>query len=65
MVVAPIAPGKEAGLRAVLDSMNAQPGIADPHNPVLPFGALDGLHFARFASTNTKSAGAVANHNEG
>src|ERR1044072_5765365 len=48
MVVAPIAPGKDAGLRAVLESMNAQPGIAAPDNPLLPFGAFDRLHFARF-----------------
>jgi hypothetical protein len=27
--------------------MNAAPGIADPRNPVLPFGAFERLHFAR------------------
>ncbi len=47
MVVAPIAAGREADLRAVLSSMNAAPGIADPRNPIVPFGAFERLHFAR------------------
>ena len=47
MVVAPIAAGREADLRALLDSMNAAPGMADPHNPIVPFGAFERLHFAR------------------
>jgi hypothetical protein len=47
MVVATIAPAREAGLRELLESMNTQPGTADPMNPVLPFGAVETLHFAR------------------
>ncbi|HEY3636222.1 MAG TPA: hypothetical protein VGK95_14325, partial [Caldimonas sp.] len=47
MVVAPIAPGREADLRALLSSMNAAPGTADPRNPIVPFGAFERLHFAR------------------
>lgn len=49
-VVAPIAPGRVAGLRALLDSMNVstQPGNADPFNTVLPLGDFDRIHFARF-----------------
>ena len=47
MIVATVAPAREAGLRELLRSMNAQPGTADPMNAVLPFGAIDTLHFAR------------------
>lgn len=49
MVVAAIAPGREAGLRKLLAAMNLEPGVVDPANPVLPFGAFANLHFARFA----------------
>ena len=48
-VVASLAAGREAELRALLDTMNSPPGMADPHNAVLPFGEFDGLHFARLA----------------
>src|SRR5471032_2462571 len=47
MVVATIVPAREAGLRELLQSMNTQPGIADPMNPVLPFSAVETLHYAR------------------
>ncbi|HEY4957904.1 MAG TPA: hypothetical protein VII31_08820 [Caldimonas sp.] len=47
MVVAPIAAGQEAGLRDLLQSMNAAPGMADPGNAVVPFAAFERLHFAR------------------
>jgi hypothetical protein len=47
MIVAPLATGREAGLRALLETMNLNPGIADPANTVLPFGAFERLHFAR------------------
>jgi hypothetical protein len=47
MVMAPLADGREADLRALLESMNQAPGMADPDNAVLPFGAFEQLHFAR------------------
>ena len=47
MVVAPIAGGREPALRELLASMNVAPGQVDPDNAVLPFGRLEGLHFAR------------------
>jgi len=49
LVVAPVAAGKEPGLRALLHSMNAEPGTADPRNGVVPFAQFDRLHFARLA----------------
>jgi hypothetical protein len=47
MVVATIVPGREAALRELLQSMNARPGTADPSNEVIPFGAIETLHYAR------------------
>ena len=46
-VVAPLARGREADLRRLLDSMNVKPGVADPYNTLLPFGEFEQLHFAR------------------
>jgi len=47
LVVAPVAAGKEPALRALLHSMNAEPGMADPRNAVVPFALFERLHFAR------------------
>jgi hypothetical protein len=47
LVIAPIADGREADLRALLDTMNSAPGLADPHNGLVPFGRFERLHFAR------------------
>jgi hypothetical protein len=47
MLIAPLAVGHESDLRALLASMNSEPGMADPRNAVLPFGAFERLHFAR------------------
>lgn len=47
MLVAPLAAGREASLRALLATMNSTPGTADPHNAVLPFAVIERLHFAR------------------
>jgi len=49
MVVAPVAAGREADLRALLASMNSVPGLADPRNAVVPFAEFEKLHFARLA----------------
>src|SRR5689334_18866137 len=62
MVVASIAAGKEHGLRALLNSMNSQPGIADPNNAVIPFGRFGRLHFARFVILDDATAGDIAAH---
>lgn len=48
MIAAPINPGREAELRALLLSMNKLPGFADPHNVLVPFAEFDTIHFARF-----------------
>jgi hypothetical protein len=48
MLLAPIAPAQEARLRDLLASMNLPNGLADPENPLIPFGAFDRLHLGRF-----------------
>jgi hypothetical protein len=48
MVVAPVIDGRVDGLRALLTSMNDRPGMAKRDNPIVPFGAFENLHFARF-----------------
>ena len=47
LVVAPVAAGKEPALRTLLQSMNAEPGRADPRNTVVPFADFERIHFAR------------------
>src|SRR5688572_17833299 len=64
MVVAPVAEGREPGLRALLETMNvpAQPGMADPYNTLLPFGAFERVHFARFVVLEDHTLGDIAVH---
>ncbi len=56
MVIAPLAAGHDEAVRQTLERMNAVPGMADPNNSLLPFGAFDTLHFARFAVLDDPSA---------
>lgn len=56
MVIAPLAAGHDQGVRQTLERMNAVPGMADPRNGLLPFGAFEKLHFARFAVLDDPSA---------
>jgi hypothetical protein len=58
-VVAPIAVGGEATLRALLVKMNSAPGVADPRNPLVPFGEFAQLHFARFVILNDPTLGDI------
>lgn len=48
MIHAPVEDSQLEKLRAVLKSMNNQPGMADPVNPLVPFARFDRLHMARF-----------------
>ena len=57
MVVAPVASGHEAPLRALLDTMNSEPGVVDPANALLPFAHFTRLHFARFAILDDATMG--------
>src|SRR4051794_12496658 len=48
LILARVRPDALADLRALLATMNARPGHADPANPLVPFGAFPTLHLARF-----------------
>ncbi|MCQ8103151.1 hypothetical protein NP590_03440 [Methylomonas sp. SURF-2] len=48
MIVAPVRGGELQKLRALLAGMNKSVGLADPDNELLPFGAFERLHMARF-----------------
>lgn len=47
-VTAPIRRGCRPDLESLLATMNLAPGQADPDNPLVPFGRLAQVHFARF-----------------
>jgi hypothetical protein len=49
MVVAPLDSTRVDDLRRLLASMNHRPGVANPHDAIVPFGRFDRLHFARIA----------------
>src|SRR5260370_30681125 len=57
MVVDSIAAGREAELEQLLSSMNREPGVADPANPLVPFGQIGTLHFARFVILDDQTRG--------
>ena len=46
MIVAPIAAGQADALRALLATMNRQPGNADPENMIVPFHRLESAGYA-------------------
>ncbi len=56
LISAVIREGQLAELRALLATMNASAGLADPENSVLPFGQFDRLHFARLVILEAKTA---------
>ncbi|MCM3903142.1 MAG: hypothetical protein ND866_15655 [Pyrinomonadaceae bacterium] len=62
MVVATIEARREPGLRLLLGTMNAEPGIADPRNVLLPFGEFDRLHYARLVILEDATLGDIAAH---
>ncbi len=59
-VVVPIEPGRAGELGDLLASMNSTPGTADPHNALVPFGAFETLHFARFVVLDDRTTGDIA-----
>jgi hypothetical protein len=48
MVTAQVDRTSAGGLKALLSTMNFVPGQVNPANPLVPFGELENLHFARF-----------------
>ncbi|HLY89536.1 MAG TPA: hypothetical protein VKQ27_11185, partial [Acetobacteraceae bacterium] len=48
MVLAPILAEREHDLRALLATMTAAPGMAEPNNSLFPFARFPRVHVARF-----------------
>ena len=47
MIAAPLRAGARPSIDELLDSMALKPGLADPDNPIIPFGRFPRIHFAR------------------
>jgi len=56
MIIANIAEDRLDPLRALLEVMNREPGVVDPHNTLFPFDRFDRLHVARFLILQTRVA---------
>jgi hypothetical protein len=62
-ILAPIRAGAEQPLLALLESMNAAAGHADPRNALIPFAEFGRLHFARLCLIKDNSLGDIAVYN--
>lgn len=62
MILAPVKPGRETELRALLDSMNHAPGRVNPHNALIPFAQFDTLHVARLLILDDQTTEDVRAH---
>lgn len=60
MILATIDPAHEAELRRLLASMNREPGILDPMNPLVPFGGFKQLHYARIVILDDQTLDDIA-----
>ncbi len=59
MILAAIAPRREAELRGLLATMNEAPGRVNVNNALIPFAQFDTLHFARLLILDDKTTGDV------
>ena len=57
MIIAPLARGRIDAARALLATMNSQPGVANPDNALIPFGRFENLHFARLVVLDDQTTG--------
>jgi hypothetical protein len=60
MILATIHPQRQPELRALLASMNREPGAIDPFNSLIPFGQFERLHFARIVILDDLTVGDLA-----
>lgn len=59
LLLAQVASGRENELRELLATMNSAPGVADPANPLVPFGEFPQLHFARLVVLDDPTLGDI------
>lgn len=60
MVLATIVPARVQELRALLATMNHEPEVFNPANPLIPFGQFDRLHFARIVILDDRTTNDIA-----
>jgi hypothetical protein len=60
MILAEIAPSREAELRQLLASMNDLPGRMNKNNVLIPFAKIQTLHFARLLILDDQTVGDVS-----
>jgi hypothetical protein len=60
MILAPLQKSRIGAMREILASMNVQPGVVNPDNPLVPFNKFDNLHFARFVVLDDQTTGDLA-----
>lgn len=63
MILAEIIPSLETDLRRLLASMNTEPGILDPMNPIIPFSEFQLLHFARIVILDDQTLSDITVYN--
>lgn len=61
-IMAPIVTAREGELRALLETLNVSPGVADPRNALVPFGEFERLHFARWVIQEDATLGDLTAH---
>src|SRR4051812_26476254 len=59
MIVAPLERSRISAMRALLATMNSQPGMADPENALVPFGLFENIQFARFVVFDDQTTGDI------
>ena len=57
MIIAPLTRGRIDAVRALLATMNSEPGVANPDNALIPFGRFENLHFARLVVLDDQTTG--------
>jgi hypothetical protein len=59
MILAPLERSRISAMRALLATMNSQPGMADPENALVPFGLFENIQFARFVVFDDQTTGDI------
>lgn len=59
MVMAALSRSRAGALRELLASMNFEPGVVNPDNPLIPFRKFENLHFARLVVLDDQTTGDI------
>jgi hypothetical protein len=59
MIIAPLPRHRIRAMRELLATMNFEPGVVNPDNPLIPFRQFDTLHFARLLVLEDQTTGDI------